>query len=124
MLRSTADTLRRDDLRHCFAPSDPARVGTFARYAPARGPGATTSTAGASPSKVSATPADGGGPTPVGVACTDLEQLAYCIGHRSTGDGHRLAPPRLPPVLDVEEPPADRAADPPFRCACAASDDV
>src|SRR6267143_6201549 len=124
MLRSTADTLRRDDLGPCFASSDPTRVDTFARCAPARGPGATPSTAGASPGKVSATSADGGGPTPVGVACRCLEQLAYCTCHRSTGDGHRLAPPRLPPVLDVEEPSADRSADRPFRCARADSDDV
>jgi hypothetical protein len=62
MLRLTADTIRRDDLGPSFAPSDPTWAGAFARGAPARGPGATPPTTGASPGAVSATPADGDGP--------------------------------------------------------------
>ena len=124
MFRSTADTLRRDDLGPSFALSDPTRMGAFARCAPARGPGATPPTAGPSTDAVSATPADVGGPPPVGVAGTGLEQLANRTGHCQTGDRPRLAPPRLPPVLDVEEPPPDRSADRALRCARADSDDV
>src|SRR5215207_9441412 len=117
MLRSTADTLRSDDLGPSFAPSNLTRMGALARCAPARGPRVTPPIAGASPGAVTATPADSGGPPPVGVAGAGLEQLANRADHRQTGDSPRLAPPRLPPVLDVEEPPADRAADRPFRCA-------
>jgi hypothetical protein len=113
-----------DDLSPSFAPSNPTRMGAFARCAPARGSGATPPTAGASPGAVSATPADGGGPPPVGMAGTGLEQLANRTCHRQTGDSSRLAPPRLPPVLDVEGPPADRSADRALRCARADSDDV
>jgi hypothetical protein len=84
----------------------------------------TPPTTGASPGAVSATPADGDGPPPVGVAGTGLERLANNTCDRQTGNSPGLAPPRLPPVLDVEEPAADRSAARALRCALADSDDV
>ena len=40
----------------------------------------------------------------LGLAVSGLAGLAASAGHRGAGDGHRVAPSRSPPVLDVEEP--------------------
>jgi hypothetical protein len=48
--------------------------------------------------------ADRFGPVLLGMLSSHLVQLALCLNHRQTGDGHRLAPRRIPPVLDVEIP--------------------
>jgi hypothetical protein len=33
---------------------------------------------------------------------SNLARLAFCPDHRQTGDGHRLAPKGMPPLLDLE----------------------
>src|SRR5258708_38568806 len=38
----------------------------------------------------------------MGVAVRSLERLAIFLGHRQTGNRHRLAPQGLPAVLDME----------------------
>jgi hypothetical protein len=48
-------------------------------------------------------PSRKGGPMPLGLAVAGLGELAHGARHRSTGDGHRVASPRLPPVLGVEK---------------------
>jgi hypothetical protein len=39
----------------------------------------------------------------LGLALQSLVQLALCPAHCETGDRHRLAPPRLSAVLEMEE---------------------
>lgn len=39
----------------------------------------------------------------LGVVVRSLGRLAIRAGHRQTRDGHRLAPQRLPLVLDLED---------------------
>src|SRR5215469_64789 len=50
------------------------------------------------------------GSIPMGMALPILERLAIRPRHRPTRNGDRLAPPRIPSVLEVEEPPSARAA--------------
>jgi hypothetical protein len=50
-----------------------------------------------------------GRPAVVGVAFPGMARLALGRAHRQTGDGHRVAPARLSPVLDLEESTAHRA---------------
>ena len=45
----------------------------------------------------------GGGPPLVDMAAAPVVRLAFCAHHRQTGNGHRLASPGIPPVLDLEE---------------------
>jgi hypothetical protein len=44
----------------------------------------------------------------VGVAVALVDRLATRARHRHTGDRHRVAPPRLPLILDVEQSPTYR----------------
>jgi hypothetical protein len=44
----------------------------------------------------------------MGMALTIMERVAIGIGHRQTRDGYRLAPKRIPAVLEVEESPSGR----------------
>jgi hypothetical protein len=46
----------------------------------------------------------------VGRAVTHLDRVANGARHRQAGDDHRVAPPGLPVVLDLEEPPPYGAA--------------
>lgn len=48
--------------------------------------------------------ADPCGPVPVGMVGGNLAGLAFRADYRETRDGHRLAPKRLPSLLDVEIP--------------------
>ena len=56
---------------------------------------------------------DGGRSNAVGVALARLARLALGGSHRQAGDGHRVASPRLSPVLDLEKPTPHR---PPSAC--------
>jgi hypothetical protein len=49
------------------------------------------------------------GPMAVGVAVPLVERLANGTRDREAGNRHRLASQGLPPFLDVEESPEDRA---------------
>ena len=51
-------------------------------------------------------------------------QWRTVLVHRQTRNGHRVASARVPPVLDVEEPPQDWSADGPSRGPHADSNDV
>jgi hypothetical protein len=51
------------------------------------------------------------GPVALGMAVPHLDRVANGARYRQTGDGDRLAPPRRPVVLDLEEPAAYRSAD-------------
>src|SRR6266850_6760806 len=42
-------------------------------------------------------------PTRLGLALQSLVQLALCLAHCETRDRHRLAPPRLSAVLEMEK---------------------
>ena len=99
-----------------------AKLRAFARRAAARGAGVAAPAAGAAAVAASAAAARAGGPPALGLAVPRLERVAHGARHRQTGDRHRLAPPRLPLVLDVEEPPADRATDRALRRPRADSD--
>jgi hypothetical protein len=44
-----------------------------------------------------------GRPMPLGLVVAGLGELAHGARHRSTGDRHRVASPRLPLVLGVEQ---------------------
>jgi putative transposase len=48
-------------------------------------------------------------PVALGVVVSGMERLANGFGHRETGDGHRVASPGRPVVLDVEESATQRA---------------
>src|ERR1700722_21021147 len=47
---------------------------------------------------------DHGGSSLLGLVVRTLGRLAIRAGHRQTRDRHRLAPQRLPFVLDLEDP--------------------
>src|SRR5258707_3927386 len=86
------------------------RRGAVARRIAPRGAGPTASVAGASPVATRAPAARAGRSLALGVAVTGLlERLADRTRHRQTRDRHCLAPPRLPILLDVEEPPTHRS---------------
>jgi hypothetical protein len=42
------------------------------------------------------------GPPLVGIAAAPVVRLAFCAHHRQAGNGHCLASPRIPPVVDLE----------------------
>ena len=48
-------------------------------------------------------------PPPLGRALPNLDGLAQVAHHRSSRDGPPLAPPGVPSLLEVEEPPSARA---------------
>jgi len=50
-------------------------------------------------------------PLALGVAVAFVARLARGARDCQARDGHRLAPPKLPLVLDMEEPPTPRPAD-------------
>jgi hypothetical protein len=51
------------------------------------------------------------GPVPVGLAVAGLDELALGPRHRPTGDGYRVASPRLPLVVDLEKSAAHGQTD-------------
>jgi hypothetical protein len=53
-------------------------------------------------------PTDGGRPDAMSLALASLARLALGGSHRQAGDSHRLAPTRLPTVLDLEKTRAHR----------------
>ena len=69
-----------------------------------RAPGGAASTPRPGADASSASPAVHARSLAVGLAGASLVRLAAGAGHRRTGDGHRMAPPRRSLVLDVEEP--------------------
>src|SRR5688572_7743882 len=99
-------------------------MGAFPRRAPARSAGLAAPSAGPAASATSAIAAHPGGSPAVGVAVSGLERLANRARDRQTGDRHRLASPRLPVVLGVQEPPTHRSTDRASRRARTNSDDV
>src|SRR6266851_3575095 len=60
----------------------------------------------------------------LGMAVTSVARLASGTRHRQAGNGHRLASPRLPTVLDLEEPSPRGSTDRPGRCEDADSHHV
>ena len=69
-----------------------------------RAPGGAASTPRPGADSSSASPPVHARSLAVGLAGASLVRLAAGAGHRRTGDGHRMAPPRRSLVLDVEEP--------------------
>jgi hypothetical protein len=84
MLRPIVDTLLDDDVCPPLAPPDPARIGTLARRAPARGAGVAAPTAGAAANPASAVAARDGGPLALGRAVPHLDRVANGARHRQT----------------------------------------
>ena len=74
------------------------------RRSSARKPGPPPSDRGTPALSQEATKADRNRPYSVGLAMRRLERVAICLGDRQAGNGHRLAPERLLPFLDMEDP--------------------
>ena len=92
-----------DDVRLPRAAADPAKLRTLARRPSARGTGVAAPARGpAAVATATAAARSGGSPT-VGLVVACLDRVARGARPRPTGDGIRLASPRLPPILDVEE---------------------
>src|SRR5204862_177704 len=100
---------RRDDFRAALASGDARRVGAIARRATRRGTGLPPSTDGASTVAAATATARERRPLLLGAAVF-LDRFPSGARYCQARDRHRLASPRLPPVLDVEEPPTRRPA--------------
>jgi hypothetical protein len=107
-----------------LAPADLAKLHALARRTAAGSAGVAAPVAGASTVTAAAVAACEDGPLALDGALERVDRVARSARHRDTGDGDRVAPPRLSVVLDMEEPPAHRPTDRARRRARADSDDV
>ena len=111
MLRPTVDTLLADDVRPGLTPADRTRVCALTRGPAARGARVTALAAGAGAVARSAAASQPGRPPALGVVIARMERMANRARVRQARDGPRLASPRLPPFLDMEEPSSPGSTD-------------
>ena len=99
MLPPSVVTLPADDVRPRVAPAPSTRLCARTHRAARRAARVTSPDprARAFPPATAATDADG--PAALDLAFAYLEGVATGARHRPTRDGHRMAPPRLPPVV-------------------------
>src|SRR5260221_14165684 len=110
MLRVAMGTLLGHDVGACLGPPDPWHMGTFARLAPTRSAGLAAPTAGAATLPAAEGAAREPGPLALGRALAWVDRMASGARHRQAWNRHRLAPTRVPTVVDVEKPTPERAA--------------
>ena len=124
MCRPTPVGSRRHDIRMRVRSGDAPWSCRFTCGAAPRDPRATPSTAGAATIPTATAASCESRPVALGLAVSSVERLANGSRHRETGDGHRVASPRRPVVLDVEESATQWTSARRRGCAPPHSDDV
>ena len=103
-----------DDAGRCDCFQYALFAGALACGPAPRDSGAPTPTARAESVAITTRSADTSRPSALGLAVAALDRMATGARPRAAGDRRRMAPPRLPPVLDLEEPTPHRV-DRPYR---------